>query len=124
MPAIETRRFARESVYLLSEVSGGSSSTPHPIKLRNLSEAGLMMTCQNAMSVGDTGIFRLGEAGEVAGTVIWAEGGRFGVALDQTIEPQRLHQRLYHPESEAPRYARAATATLASASRNGAVRPV
>ena len=124
MSAIETRRFARESVYLLAEVSDESSPSSRAIKLRNLSEAGLMMTCQSAMSVGDTGIFKLGEAGEVNGTVVWAHGGRFGVALDHTIDPQCLHQRLFHPDSEAPRYARSSTVTFASATRNGEVHPV
>ncbi len=80
--AIEIRSSRRISAFLLAfvEVDGNA----WPVCLRNLSAAGALVEAEAGFAVGSNVLFRRAFAA-VPAKVVWAKGGRFGLAFHQLI---------------------------------------
>lgn len=60
---------------------------PQQVRIRNLSERGLMAEPGYPVSVGTVAVLDLPGVGEVQGKVAWSAEGRIGIALDRSIDP-------------------------------------
>nr|WP_298899427.1 PilZ domain-containing protein [uncultured Altererythrobacter sp.] len=65
----------------------GREPMPHPIKVRNLSRNGMMGEGSFSLRSGTRLTINLPKQGEVAGTVVWVQEPRFGVAFDDEVDP-------------------------------------
>lgn len=65
----------------------GREPMPHPIKVRNLSRNGMMGEGPFPLRSGTRLTISLPEQGDVAGTVVWVQEPRFGVAFDDEVDP-------------------------------------
>ncbi|HWU02662.1 MAG TPA: PilZ domain-containing protein [Novosphingobium sp.] len=86
------RQHPRDSLFLLAPFEWARETTPRQVKVRNLSASGLMVEAElrPAPVAGDVVSLELRNIGKVSGVVAWAQGNRFGVALDQEIDPQKV----------------------------------
>lgn len=107
MSAIDTRGVSRDSLFLMADISveGGE---PERVKVRNLSDTGMMGDGPIAAARGKQVTVELRNIGPVGGKVAWARGNRFGVAFDRMIESKRARVPLTSGEERAPIYARPA----------------
>jgi len=65
----------------------GQELLPHPVKVRNLSSNGMMGEGAFTLRSGTRLTVSLPKHGEVAGTVVWVQQPRFGVAFDSEVDP-------------------------------------
>lgn len=86
MTGVERRSLDRENLIQLAEAQVGRDPAHHRIKVRNLSARGLMGEGPLQVSSGTRLVLTLPEIGQVAGTVVWVQEPRFGVAFDDVIE--------------------------------------
>ncbi|WP_439568066.1 PilZ domain-containing protein [Sphingopyxis sp.] len=63
-------------------------------RVRNISDAGLMLAADVPVTVGEQIEIALSESITVAGTIVWAEGGRCGVAFSEKIDAETTLRRL------------------------------
>ncbi len=83
------RKGARASLFLSATISAESLKAPVTVRVRNLSEGGMMID-GNAKFVPDmTVTATLGGIGEISGRIAWTEAGRAGVAFDEQIDPKQ-----------------------------------
>ncbi|MDM7957157.1 PilZ domain-containing protein [Blastomonas sp.] len=107
----ETR--ARDSLFLLAEVSFEGSDEIHKVKVRNLSPGGMMIESDLEVSQGQHLVAVLRNIGAVRGQIAWARSKRFGVAFDREIDP-KLARKPVGGGGEVPRYLRTIIATSPS----------
>lgn len=86
MTSVERRDVERESTFQLADMRVGRDVTVHRVKVRNLSSAGMMGEGTVRVSSGTHITVELSDIGEVAGTVVWVQEPRFGVAFDREID--------------------------------------
>ncbi len=65
----------------------GREPMQHPIKVRNISRNGVMGEGPLTIRSGTRLTISLPEQGDVAGTVVWVQEPRFGVAFDNEVDP-------------------------------------
>ena len=83
------RALPRDSLLLVGHCRLGDEPRVHEVRVRNLSEAGLMIELDIPADVGSHVWLDLPGIGETSGTVAWCAAGRMGIALDGTIDPRR-----------------------------------
>ncbi len=107
MSAIDTRGVSRDSLFLMADISieGGEAGR---VKVRNLSDTGMMGDGPVAVARGKQVTVELRNIGAVGGTVAWTRGNRFGIAFDRMIESKRARVPLGDGSERAPIYARPA----------------
>lgn len=109
MSAVDTRSIARDSLFLLAEVSIGESA-PMRVKVRNLSSGGMMAEGDVHPQRGTKLSVNLRNVGWVGGTVAWTQDDRFGIAFDEEVDPKRVRAPAKGGNGyEPPRFARPAT---------------
>lgn len=96
----------RDSLFLLADVCREDGAPVGRVRIRNLSETGLMADCDKALVEGDRLIVHLRGVGEVPGRVSWTSADRIGVAFDSPIEPQHARKSVSSGSSELPSYLR------------------
>ncbi|MDR7102835.1 PilZ domain-containing protein [Croceicoccus sp. BE223] len=79
------RKHDRDSLFLVAELRLELDGAPYGVKLRNISDAGVMAEGSMRVSRGQQVYVELHNVGSVAGTVAWAAGNRCGIAFDRTI---------------------------------------
>lgn len=89
MTAVETRHISRDSLFLLATVQLENDDTAYRIKVRNLSDGGMMGEGVARVQTGMRVTVDLRNIGPVDGSVAWVQGDRFGVAFDREIEARR-----------------------------------
>lgn len=99
----ETR--ARDSLFLLAEVTFEGSDEIHKVKVRNLSAGGMMVESDLDVTQGQKLVAVLRNIGPVRGQIAWARSARFGVAFDREINP-KLARKPTGGNAEVPRYLR------------------
>jgi len=67
------------------------------VRVRNLSEGGLMIELDTPADVGTRVWLDLRGIGEIKGKVAWCTAGRMGIALDTLIDPKKAR----HPARSA-----------------------
>jgi len=82
----DNRKFERDSLFLVAEVRLERDGAPYSVKLRNISDSGLMAEGAMRVSRGRTVWVDLCNIGLVQGTIAWAAGNRCGIAFEQTID--------------------------------------
>ncbi|MDP1026263.1 PilZ domain-containing protein [Sphingomonas sp. KR1UV-12] len=82
----EQRTHLRAGMLLMAALRLGDETTTREVRIRNLSEQGLMAEPGEPVPVGIAVTLDLPGVGEVSGTVAWSAEGRIGVALARVID--------------------------------------
>lgn len=87
-PSASTRAKRRK---LMLEVRGAhASGSDVPVVIHNISETGLLIECEAALSIRDRIDIDLPHAGVVPATLVWVSGRMFGCQFDAPISPAVL----------------------------------
>lgn len=88
MVALDTREQTRDSLYLKAWLRLATGEVEHAVKVRNLSAEGMMV--ESGLPLGDRQQVdvKLRGIGWVSGRVVWTQGRRAGLELDEPVDPQ------------------------------------
>jgi len=87
-PSASTRAKRRK---LMLEVRGAhASGSDVPVVIHNISETGMLIECEAALSIRDRVDIDLPHAGVVPATLVWVSGRMFGCQFDAPISPAAL----------------------------------
>ncbi len=92
MTGLETRSVSRDSLFLLANVRVEQSSEGHRVRVRNLSDGGMMGEGNTPVKRGNRVEVELRNIGKVGGSVAWVQDQRFGIAFDEEIDSQRARK--------------------------------
>lgn len=98
MTGVETRSVARDSLFLLADIRIEQSAEIHRVRVRNLSDGGMMGEGQLRVQRGHRLTIELRNVGAVNGTVAWVQDNRFGIAFDEEIDSQKARRPLQGAE--------------------------
>ncbi|WP_267432391.1 PilZ domain-containing protein [Sphingomonas sp. GM_Shp_1] len=98
----------RDSLLLMAQMTLAGDAAPREVRVRNISEGGLMAELPLAVEIGAPITFDLRGIGPVAGRVAWSTQGRVGVAFDRPIDP-KLVRKPVGGGTTTPDYAKPAT---------------
>jgi hypothetical protein len=101
MTGVETRSVARDSLFLLADIRVEHKAEAHRVRVRNLSDGGMMGEGQLRVQRGHRVSVELRNIGAVAGTVAWVQDNRFGVAFDEEVDSQMARRPLQGTEDPA-----------------------
>ena len=101
MTGVETRSVARDSLFLLADIRIEQGDEAHRVRVRNLSDGGMMGEGNLRVQRGHRVTVELRSVGTVAGTVAWVQDNRFGVAFDEEIDSQKARRPLQSDENPA-----------------------
>lgn len=101
MTGVETRSVARDSLFLLADIRVEQGAEVHRVRVRNLSDGGMMGEGHLRVQRGHRLTVELRNIGTVGGTVAWVQDNRFGVAFDEEIDSQKARRPLQSPEDPA-----------------------
>ena len=85
------RNQKRDSLFLAARLSV-HGRRPIEIRVRNLSEGGLMIDSAPPMDMAAPVVIELRGVGDVPGKVAWYAEGRAGIAFDAPIDPVRVRK--------------------------------
>ncbi|AOL22231.1 PilZ domain-containing protein [Erythrobacter litoralis] len=92
MAGVDTRSVARDSLFLLADLKLEDSEKTHRVRVRNLSDGGMMGEGSPRVQRGSRVRIDLRNIGEIGGSVAWVQDDRFGVAFDEQIDSQRARR--------------------------------
>lgn len=102
------RARSRDSLFLMAQLRLGDEHGIREVRVRNLSEGGLMIELDKIADVGTPVRLDLRGIGEIAGKVAWCTEGRIGIALDSPIDPKKARKSVGSAKPAAtPFYAKA-----------------
>jgi hypothetical protein len=101
MTGVETRSVTRDSLFLLADIRVEQSSDVHRVRVRNLSDGGMMSEGNLRVQRGHRLTIELRNIGAVSGTVAWVQDNRFGIAFDEEIDSQKARRPLQTAEDPA-----------------------
>lgn len=102
------RARSRDSLFLMAQLRLGDERGIREVRVRNLSEGGLMIELDKIADVGTPVRLDLRGIGEIAGKVAWCTEGRIGIALDSPIDPKKARKSVGGEKAVAtPFYAKA-----------------
>jgi microcystin degradation protein MlrC len=105
MDGSENRQIARDSLFLMAELRVDGLPEEHRIKVRNLSDGGMMGDGAVRVMRGSSVEVNIRNIGWVQGSVAWVHDTRFGVAFQEPID-SRVARVKPTGEDPAPRYTR------------------
>jgi hypothetical protein len=82
----------RESMFLLASVVFENSSEKLSMRVRNISNGGMLVDCPDIHEKGRPLIAELKGIGAVAGRVAWSNAGKMGVAFNVEVDPKLTRQ--------------------------------
>ena len=88
MTGVETRSVSRDSLFLLANVRVEQESEQHRVRVRNLSDGGMMGEGTMRVQRGNRVEVELRNIGKIGGNVAWIQDQRFGIAFDEEIDSQ------------------------------------
>ena len=88
MTGAETRSVSRDSLFLLANVRVENDADLFRVRVRNLSDGGMMAEGNLKVQRGNRVEIELRNIGRVGGSVAWVQDQRFGIAFDQEIDSQ------------------------------------
>ncbi len=94
MTGVETRSVARDSLFLLADIRIEQAAEIHRVRVRNLSDGGMMGEGYLRVQRGHRLTIELRNIGAVGGTVAWVQDNRFGIAFDEEIDSQKARRPL------------------------------
>ena len=86
MDGNENRQEPRSSLIIPADLRVDGLPFEHRIKVRNLSDGGMMGEGQVGVHRGSKVEVNIRNSGWVTGTVAWIQGTRFGVAFHEPVE--------------------------------------
>jgi hypothetical protein len=86
------RSRSRDSLFLMAQLRFEEETTVRDVRVRNLSEGGLMVDCARVKEPGTPVSLELRGIGKVTGKVAWCTEGRIGIALDSPIDPKKARK--------------------------------
>ncbi len=101
MTGVETRSVARDSLFLLADIRVEHGADVYRVKVRNLSDGGMMGEGQLRVQRGHRVSVELRNIGSIGGSVAWVQDNRFGVAFDEEIDSQKARRPLQATEDPA-----------------------
>lgn len=101
MTGVETRSVARDSLFLLADIRVEQSAEAYRVRVRNLSDGGMMGEGNLRVQRGHRLTIELRNIGSVGGTVAWVQDDRFGIAFDEEVDSQQARRPLQGPEDPA-----------------------
>ncbi|MGE3689996.1 MAG: PilZ domain-containing protein [Novosphingobium sp.] len=84
----DQRHIARDSLFVMADMCLDGTEELHRIKMRNLSNGGMMGEGSVRVSRGGLVKVNIRNIGWVDGTVAWVQEDRFGVAFCEEIDPK------------------------------------
>ena len=78
----------RDSLFMQAALILAGRSDPIVVRVRNLSPGGMLAEAKIQIAQGAAVEVDLRNVGPVAGRVIWAGEGKFGIAFDRPVDPQ------------------------------------
>lgn len=99
-------RARRDSLLLMAAMTLADDPNPRDVRVRNISEGGLMAELAMPVEIGTGIVFDLRGIGPVTGRVAWCTQGRVGVAFDRPIDP-KLVRKPVGGGTTTPEYAKA-----------------
>ncbi|AGH51223.1 hypothetical protein G432_17525 [Sphingomonas sp. MM-1] len=93
-------RAPRDSMFLQAMATFSDRGDSVQLRVRNLSEGGLMADCLRDCRSGDRLIVELRGVGPVAGRIAWCAQGRVGVAFDAPIDPHLARKPIAGPKPQ------------------------
>ena len=97
----------RDSLLLMAPMTIGDETTTREVRVRNISEGGLMAELPFPVEIGTPVRFDLRGVGLIGGRVAWCTSGRVGVAFDRAIDP-KLVRKPVGGGASTPEYAKPA----------------
>lgn len=88
MTGVETRSDSRDSLFLLANVRVEQGTDQHRVRVRNLSDGGMMGEGTMKVQRGNRVEVELRNIGTIDGNVAWVQDQRFGIAFDEEIDSQ------------------------------------
>ena len=82
------RKAQRDSLFLSAVLRVEGVSTPVTVRVRNLSNGGMMVDGHALFARGQAVDAELRGIGSVSGMIAWVEAGRAGVSFDDAIDPK------------------------------------
>jgi hypothetical protein len=109
MSAVDTRNIHRDSLFMMANLFLEGNSTPYRVKVRNLSEGGMMAEDGPAVVRGANLVIDLKNIGPVEGVVAWVQEDRFGIAFAAEIDPKLARTPVGNSDISSPRFTRPST---------------
>lgn len=104
------RARSRDSLFLVARMRIDGESTVRDVRVRNLSEGGLMVELDRIVAAGTVVHLDLRGIGDIRGAVAWCTEGRLGIALDMPIDPKKARKPVGAAKvSATPFYAKASS---------------
>lgn len=94
MTGVETRSEARDSLFLLADIRIEQQNETHRVRVRNLSDGGMMAEGHLRVKRGHRLDIGLRNIGQVQGSVAWVQDNRFGIAFDEEVDSQKARRPL------------------------------
>ncbi|NQZ46361.1 MAG: PilZ domain-containing protein [Erythrobacter sp.] len=101
MTGLETRSVSRDSLFLLANIRVEQNGDQHRVRVRNLSDGGMMGEGAMPVARGNRVEVELRNIGFVMGSVAWVQDQRFGVAFDEEVDSQRARSSSGAPSADA-----------------------
>ena len=114
MTAIDPRSLKRDSLFLTAELTVGEGGDPVRVKVRNLSDGGMMAEAAIVVERGMRLGIELRNIGRIKGSVAWTHENRFGVVFDHEIDSKKVREP-QEVGDKTPRYVRPSSIAPASA---------
>lgn len=102
MTGVETRSVTRDSLFLMADVRIEQTPGAHRVRVRNLSDGGMMAEGHFKVQRGHRVEVELRNIGMVVGSVAWVQDNRFGIAFDEEIDSQKARRPLQADSLSAP----------------------
>lgn len=116
MTAIDTRSLKRDSLFLTAELTLPDGGEPVRVKVRNLSDGGMMAEAPLSVERGMRLGIELRNIGPVKGSVAWTQDNRFGIVFDSEIDSKRVREPTAVGD-KTPRFVRPSTVAPMSANQ-------
>lgn len=114
MTAIDTRSLKRDSLFLSAELTLSEGSEPVRVKVRNLSDGGMMAEANLQVVRGARLGIALRNIGPINGSIAWTQDNRFGIVFDREIDSKKVREPSA-PGEKTPRYTRPSSIAPSSA---------
>ncbi len=88
MTGLETRSVSRDSLFLLANIRVENQGESHRVRVRNLSDGGMMGEGALRVQRGNRLVIELRNIGTISGSVAWVQDNRFGIAFEDEIDSQ------------------------------------
>lgn len=100
MSGVDTRSVSRDSLFLLANVRVEDEPDIHRVRVRNLSDGGMMAEGSVDVQRGHRLEIEMRNVGKMGGSVAWVQDKRFGIAFDHEIDSHAARKPAEAPRSD------------------------